>query len=76
MQILKTQISELDSRTIDISLTLADSPDYGNATKKATIEMRIQRKGVSLELLQLVALQSFGQSIRQLCDELKEKIVE
>lgn len=76
MKILKTEISELDSRTIDVSLTLGDSADYEVSTNKLRVEMRVQRKGVSLELLQLIALQALAQSVRQVCDELQSKIVE
>ena len=76
MKILKTQITELDSKTVDISLTLGDFGDYESSTNKAVVEMRVQRKGVSLELLQLIALQALAQSVRQVCDELQSRIVE
>lgn len=75
MKILKTQITELGGQAVDISLTLGDLPDYESSETRAIVDARIERKGVSLELLQLAALQGFALSIRKLCDELQEKIV-
>jgi len=76
VKILKTQISEIGGRMVSVSLTLGDLSDYESSETRAILDTKVQRKGVSLELLQLAALQGLAQSIRQLCDELQTKIVE